>query len=243
MGAGGAGVWALRRLPWVKLGHKKVFGGLARSRGLTRWSSSVPSSDCVSFRAASAGAEPGRRGPCWAGLPEISQGWTPCTQKAGDGCCISARPPPQGSPPAAELSMPTPRAALLFCSQRFWSWASAAELELGGDGGVRGRRGRGQLGAWGLGAGVTCSAGLCPRALGLQPLQEVGGQRCPGRGQRAHLSLGLLCPLLHGAPGQEGNPDSFPHVGVSVSGHETRETPCMSACDLTLRVFVPDFQT
>lgn len=104
VGAGGAGVWALRRLPWVKLGHKKVFGGLARSRGLTRWSSSVPSSDCVSFRAASAGAERGGR-PCWAGLPEISQGWTPCTQKAGDGCCISPCPT-LGSRP------PTPRRAL-----------------------------------------------------------------------------------------------------------------------------------
>lgn len=116
-----------------------------------------------------------------------------------------------------------------------WSWEEMGVL------GADGAAGSWEPGVFG--AGVTCSAGLCPRALGLQPLQEVGGQRCPGRGQRAHLSLGLLCPLLHGAPGQEGNPDSFPHVGVSVSGHETRETPCMSACDLTLRVFVPDFQT
>lgn len=243
MGAGGAGVWALRRLPWVKLGHKKVFGGLARSRGLTRWSSSVPSSDCVSFRAASAGAEPGGRGPRWAGLPEISQGWTPCTQKAGDGCCISPRPPPQGSPLLQSSPCPPPgppsssahRGSGPGCRRLGWSWEEMGVL------GADGAAGSWEPGVFG--AGVTCSAGLCPRALGLQPLQEVGGQHCPGWCQRAHLSLGLLCPLLHGAPGQEGNPDSFLHVGVSVSGHETRETPCMSACDLTLRVFVPDFQT
>lgn len=91
MGAVGAGVRALRRLHRVKLGHEKLFGGLGRRRGLTRWSSSAPSSDCVSFTAASTGAERGG-GPCWPGLPEIAQGWASCTQKAGDGWCISPRP-------------------------------------------------------------------------------------------------------------------------------------------------------
>ena len=31
-------------------------------------------------------------------------------------------------------------------------------------------------GCGGVGVGVTCSAGPCPRALGLQPLWEVGNQ-------------------------------------------------------------------
>lgn len=206
MGAGGAGVWALRRLPWVKLGHKKVFGGLARSRGLTRWSSSVPSSDCVSFRAASAGAEPGGRGPCWAGLPEISQGWTPCTQKAGDGCCISARPPPQGSPPAAELSMPTPRAALLFCSQRFWSWASTAGLELGGDGGVRGGRGCGQLGAWGLWGRSH---------LFCRPLSSGSGSAAPAGSRRSALPWA----------GSAGTPQPGPVMPPAPRGSRARRKP------------------
>lgn len=50
-------------------------------------------------------------------------------------------------------------------------------------------------GSGGVGAGVTCSAGPCPQALGLPPLSEVGNQPQPG------LGLGTEArPRGHGAP-------------------------------------------
>ena len=60
----------------------------------------------------------------------------------------------------------------------------------GGEGGVLWVGGSG-----GFGAGVTCSAGPCPQALGLPPLSEVGNQPQPG------LGLGTEArPRGHGAP-------------------------------------------
>ena len=45
----------------------------------------------------------------------------------------------------------------------------------------------------GVGVGVTCSAGPCPRALGLPPLWEVGNQPQPGLGPH----LGKPCSAFH----------------------------------------------
>ena len=50
-------------------------------------------------------------------------------------------------------------------------------------------------GSGGVGAGVTCSAGPCPRALGLPPLWEVGNQPQPGLGPGTEAR-----PRGHGAP-------------------------------------------
>ena len=47
-------------------------------------------------------------------------------------------------------------------------------------------------GSEGVGAGVTCSAGLCAQALGLRPLWEFGNQPLPGLGPRTEaLPLGM----------------------------------------------------
>lgn len=53
-------------------------------------------------------------------------------------------------------------------------------------------------GSGGVGAGITCSAGLCPRALGLRPLWEVGNEPRPGLGSRTEAQpRGGGDPALH----------------------------------------------
>lgn len=109
-------------------------------------------------------------------------------------------------PPPTELSVPTPRAALLFCSQRFWSWASAAGLELGGDGGVRGGRGCGQLGAWGLWGRSH---------LFCRPLSSGSGSAAPAGSRRSALPWA----------GSAGTPPPGPVIPPAPRGSRARRKP------------------
>ena len=53
-------------------------------------------------------------------------------------------------------------------------------------------------GSGGVRVGVTCSAGPCPRALGLRPLWEVGNQPQPGLGPETEARpRGRGAPALH----------------------------------------------
>lgn len=113
---------------------------------------------------------------------------------------------PVPPPPPAELSAPTPRATVLFCSQRFWSWASAAGLELGGDGGVRGGRGCGQLGAWGLWGRSH---------LFCRPLSSGSGSAAPAGSWRSALPWA----------GSAGTPQPGPVMPPAPRGSRARRKP------------------
>ena len=104
-------------------------------------------------------------------------------------CCVgfqSPAPVPHPSecpPPTASRSLSDPRGAppLLLTDGLVLGvcgWAGAEEETL-----CQGEKvGCCGWGSGGVRAGVTCSVGPCPRALGLRPLWEVGNQPRPGLG-------------------------------------------------------------
>ena len=127
--------------------------------------------------------------------------WTPsllsipphCLQKS---LCLPPHlpTPHRGSPPL----LLTDGLVLGVCS-----WAGAEEEML-----CQGEKvGCCGWGSGGVGVGVTCSAGLCPQALGLRPLWEVGNQPRPGRGPGTEARPGDVVPsaLRVGFRRREGN--------------------------------------